>query len=343
MSQAIIPQYGIKRKSSFAPNSSFLRENGALGSVRWWIAGVLASLFVCIVFGLQTIPVVAMHKPPLAPAPTPAPFYPQEHLWLSSPVADDAPGARPDRFYVYASTGQGRYQVHHGVEFVNPLGTPVLAVGDGTVVTAGWDDEFVWGRALDYYGQLVVIQLAQSDAQMPVYVLYGHLSDVYVTVGQRVQQGEPVGAVGSTGVALGPHLHFEVRLGRNTFSHTTNPELWLVPQPGHGTIVGRILDARGQTVNMALVTFTPVERPGRYWREAWTYPGRLQATTRSDPAWQENVVMGDVPVGEYIVAVRIEGRLYARRVLVGDGQLVEITIQPPPALERPPGMERIPR
>ena len=145
MSQAIIPQYGIKRKSFFAENPSLILKNG-------FLAGILVCFTLWLVFGMQNTPVVAMHKPPLTPAPTPAPFYPREHLWLSAPVAGDAPGPRPDRFYPYASTGQGRYQVHHGVEFVNPLGTSVLAAGDGVVVTAGWDDEQVWGRDLDYYG-----------------------------------------------------------------------------------------------------------------------------------------------------------------------------------------------
>ncbi len=261
-------------------------------------------------------------------SPTPAP--PRSHLWLSSPVPIDAPRDRPDRFYPYGSTGQGRYQVHHGVEFANPSGTAVLAVTDGTVAVAGSDDGQNWGRHLGYYGQLIVIRLKQRYGHVPVYVLYGHLSRIYVRLGQRVRQGDEIGQVGSSGVALGPHLHLEVRVGRNTFSHTRNPELWLAPLRGHGLIVGRILNAHSQPVPEALVTFHPKEQPDGYWREAWTYPDRMKAQIRSDNVWRENFVMGDVPQGEYIVAVRIDGRLYTRRVWVEDGRTTAVTIHAEP-------------
>lgn len=241
---------------------------------------------------------------------------------LVRPVA----GAAPDRFYPYGATGQGRYQVHHGVEFVCPLGTPVLAAAEGTVVVAGSDTDQVWGRHLGYYGQLIVIRLAQRDGPAPIYVLYGHLSQIDVRLGQYVRQGEEIGRVGSSGIALGPHLHFEVRLGANTFAHTRNPELWLEPLAGHGTIIGRILDAQGRLVSQALVTFYPANAPNRYWREAWTYASGAQLN--SDPEWQENMVMGDVPAGEYLVYVRVAGRLYARRVWVEEGQVTQISIRP---------------
>jgi murein DD-endopeptidase MepM/ murein hydrolase activator NlpD len=255
--------------------------------------------------------------------------------WLLRPVGEGALRVTPDRFYPYGATGHGRYQVHHGVEFVNPYGTPVIAAGDGTVVVAGTDDQEVWGRHPDYYGQLVVIRLAQRYRGLAIYLLYGHLSRIHVQPGQQVARGEAIGEVGMSGVAIGPHLHFEVRVGRNTFGNTRNPELWLPPLPGHGTIVGRILDARGRPVPGALVTFHTAARPNRYWREAWTYAEDPERRVHGDGLWRENVAMGDVPAGEYTVHVRIEGRLYTRQVSVGEGQVASFTVRAEGKAPRP--------
>ncbi|MFE3167584.1 peptidoglycan DD-metalloendopeptidase family protein [Streptomyces sp. NPDC059224] len=86
---------------------------------------------------------------------------------------------------------------HTGVDFVVPTGTPVKAVGEGTVVTAGW------GGA---YGNQVVIRLADG-----YYAQYGHLSALSVSVGQTVTAGQQIGLSGATGNVTGPHLHFEIR------------------------------------------------------------------------------------------------------------------------------------
>ncbi|MFJ8487752.1 peptidoglycan DD-metalloendopeptidase family protein [Streptomyces sp. NPDC094038] len=86
---------------------------------------------------------------------------------------------------------------HTGVDFVVPTGTPVKAVGAGTVVSAGW------GGA---YGNQVVIRLADG-----YYAQYGHLSALSVSVGQSVTAGQQVGLSGATGNVTGPHLHFEIR------------------------------------------------------------------------------------------------------------------------------------
>ncbi|MFN3284968.1 MAG: murein hydrolase activator EnvC family protein [bacterium] len=92
----------------------------------------------------------------------------------------------------------GIVRPHHGVDIAAPWGTPVRAAGPGTVVYAGW---------FGGYGKLVVV-----DHGGGVATLYGHLSSILVSVGQRVGAGEVVGRVGSTGYSTGPHLHFEIRL-----------------------------------------------------------------------------------------------------------------------------------
>lgn len=246
---------------------------------------------------------------------------------LLRPVGEGALRIAPDRFYPYGATGQGRYEVHHGVEFVNPSGTPVVAAAHGTVVVAGTDDAEAWGRYPGYYGQLVVIQLHQRYRGLAVYLLYGHLARIDVQPGQQVAQGEPIGQVGMSGIAMGPHLHFEVRLGRNTFGNTRNPELWLAPLPNHGTIVGRILDTRGRPVPGAPVTFHPAAQPARYWREAWTYAQDPEGRLHGDGAWRENLAMGDVPAGDYTVHVRIDGQLYTRQLSVVAGEVTTFTVR----------------
>ena len=87
---------------------------------------------------------------------------------------------------------------HLGVDYAAPTGTPVRSVGDATVEFAGWQSGF--GN---------VVHLSHGNGRVTV---YGHLSRIDVRKGQRVQQGQRVGAVGATGWATGPHLHFEFRI-----------------------------------------------------------------------------------------------------------------------------------
>ncbi|MEU6528871.1 LysM peptidoglycan-binding domain-containing M23 family metallopeptidase [Streptomyces sp. NPDC046928] len=86
---------------------------------------------------------------------------------------------------------------HTGVDFSAATGTPLKAVGAGTVVSAGW------GGA---YGNQVVIRLADG-----YYAQYAHLSSLSVSSGQTVTAGQQIGLSGATGNVTGPHLHFEIR------------------------------------------------------------------------------------------------------------------------------------
>lgn len=86
---------------------------------------------------------------------------------------------------------------HTGVDFVVPTGTSIKSVGAGTVVSAGW------GGA---YGNQVVVRLADGH-----YAQYGHMSQISVSVGQTVTEGQQLGLSGATGNVTGPHLHFEIR------------------------------------------------------------------------------------------------------------------------------------
>jgi murein DD-endopeptidase MepM/ murein hydrolase activator NlpD len=90
------------------------------------------------------------------------------------------------------------WKQHKGVDYGAPLGTPVRTVGDGVVEFAGWQNG---------YGNVIHIQHSNERS-----TVYAHLSRVDVIKGQRVEQGAVVGAVGQTGWATGPHLHFEVKI-----------------------------------------------------------------------------------------------------------------------------------
>jgi len=91
------------------------------------------------------------------------------------------------------------WRAHLGVDYGAPSGTPVRSVGDGTVEFAGQQNG---------YGN--VVQVVHGNARS---TLYAHLSRIDVKKGQRVEQGQRIGAVGATGWATGPHLHFEFRVG----------------------------------------------------------------------------------------------------------------------------------
>lgn len=207
-----------------------------------------------------------------------------------------------DRSYPYASTARGNWEVHHGVEFQNPRGTPVLATAPGTIYYAGDDSETLFGPYKGYYGNLVVIQHDfKSPDGMGVFTLYGHLDRVEVETGQRVATGDHVGNIGATGIAVGPHLHFEVRLDNpHDFSATRNPELWLIPYPQHGVIAGRITNKQGNLQHELALQIRRANRATVY-RDVWSYVD--DPLINSDNLWHENFALGDVPEGDYDVVV----------------------------------------
>lgn len=102
----------------------------------------------------------------------------------------------------------GPVAYHYGADYPAPVGTPVHAINDGTVVMAS---------NYPVRGGLVMI-----DHGGGVSSLYFHQSKVLVKVGQTVKRGDTLGLVGATGLAAGPHLHLEVRVR----GEATNPNNW---------------------------------------------------------------------------------------------------------------------
>jgi murein DD-endopeptidase MepM/ murein hydrolase activator NlpD len=107
----------------------------------------------------------------------------------------DGPTSSPFGWRVHPVLGYRRF--HAGLDFAASYGSTIRAADSGTVIFAGW-----YGG----YGKAVIISHGKS-----ITTLYGHSSELYVSEGQTVQRGQPIAAVGSTGLSTGPHLHFEVR------------------------------------------------------------------------------------------------------------------------------------
>lgn len=242
------------------------------------------------------------------PPPDPASQI-ADHYQFRRPIADSGVNYVA-RTYPYGSTSGGRMQVHHGVEMENPRGTPVIAAADGVVLYAGDDSTTMFGPQNVYYGNLVVIQhpFTSSDGQ-PVFSLYGHMQRVDVQSGQAVKQGDQVGMVGDSGVAFGPHLHFEVRVGdAYSFAATRNPELWIYPYGGYGTLAGRVTDAGGTP----LYDVTLQVKSTDISRYAFSYADN---SVNPDPVFNENFVLGDLPANYYEVSVNDNGRVRFKKIV----------------------------
>ena len=90
------------------------------------------------------------------------------------------------------------WKAHQGVDYAAPTGTAVHSVGDGIVDFAGVQNG---------YGNIIILKHPNNYT-----TVYAHLSRISVRKGEKVTQGENIGAVGATGWATGPHLHFEYRI-----------------------------------------------------------------------------------------------------------------------------------
>ncbi len=247
------------------------------------------------------------------------------HLVLARPIQGDGNGT-VYRVYPYGGTDNGRLQVHHGVDLVNTLGTPIHATADGTVVYAGGDLVMRFAPTNDYYGNLVVIQHNFLTREgKPVFTLYGHMQTITVHGGQLVREGDVIGTVGETGIALGPHLHLEVRVGSPfDFGATRNPELWLRPYPNFGTLVGRVTDADGDLDYGVTLTASSSEIA----RQTESYG---DDSVNSDDELGENFTLGDIPADSYLVTVIQNGRVrFAQQVYVAPNQLtwLDVTLSP---------------
>lgn len=134
---------------------------------------------------------------------------------LDDPISVSKYGYRIDPF-------TGKKSIHEGIDFMAPVGTPILAAAAGVVVTAGWHTG---------YGNMIEIEHKNHTTTR-----YAHASKLLVKPGDIVRLGQKIGLVGTTGRSTGPHLHFEVRVN----GEATDPTPFLakngLPRPGPSTV-----------------------------------------------------------------------------------------------------------
>jgi hypothetical protein len=257
-------------------------------------------------------------------------------LILARPIAEPN-NEQIDTSYRFGSTQKKDRAPHHGVEFTNPPGIPVLASAEGVVMVAGNDRTTQYGPYDNFYGNLVILRHAFPPESLagfpalptPVYTLYAHLSEISVKNGQHVKVGQEVGKVGMTGSATGNHLHFEVRLGENTYQAAHNPELWLLPKMDEnnqyqGALAGQVIDGRGETIAVQNITiqYLPDGPEGAVGRKVYIDSYEEEALLGRLP-WQESFALGGLPAGWYRVSFAYLG-LQTRDVQVLPGQLTVV-------------------
>lgn len=265
-------------------------------------------------------------RPPVYPVPwIPSP---QDHFYFTNPIA------AYDIETVFSTYGYGDVffddVVHTGIDIPGDIGIPIMAAGDGKVIYAGYGI-YRGGDDVgdDPYGNAVVIKHSFSYQGEELFTLYAHLDEILVKKDQQVKAGDQIGLMGNTGKTTGPHLHFEVRIGKNEYFSTRNPDLWISPPQGWGILAGQILTFEGRLLEQQVVylyplTDTPSQDPSidRIWiGKSYQY----QAINR-DPYYMENLTIANVPAGIYLVTVPVTeiGRSYQEVVEIKPGQVTFI-------------------
>ena len=271
-------------------------------------------------------------RPPLYPIPWAMSAY--DHFYFARPIAADQINW-PEADYRYGGIFFAPNIVHTGVDIDAENEAPIMAAGPGTVVWAGWGlFTETPGNQSDPYGQAVVIRHDFGYYDQQLYTVYAHMSKVIAVVSQHVETGELIGLVGATGATTGPHVHFEVRLGENSFHHTLNPELWLAPPQGWGVLVGRVMDAKKETLSRIEVNLTSEATKKKYLVKTYGSGGAINP----DPYYNENLVLGDLPAGIYKIVISLDKKDRQTWVEIFPGQVTYFTFEGENGFgtERPP-------
>jgi murein DD-endopeptidase MepM/ murein hydrolase activator NlpD len=273
----------------------------------------------------DTLPCLRQTAPAADPPRTPL------TNWFRRPIAL-TDNSFIDQTYRYGSTLGGNFQQHQGVEFNNPDGTPVLAIGSGRVVYAGRAEQ----------GALTVTvrhdtTIRAHGRKYRVFSTYYHNSVLRARLGQRVTKGAVIAKVGNTGRATNDHLHLEISASPSDSigvivdslqrfpPYTSNPELWIEPLPNTGMVAGQVFDAAGAPVRHAriygIIKREPMETPFSF---AETYGDKAHP----HPLYGEHFAVSDVPPGTYVVGTEIEGKKVFRTVTVETGKLSWVVFKP---------------
>lgn len=260
---------------------------------------------------------VSIWRPPLYQVPW-APG-PNDHFYFVRPIAvDEVNWPLPD--YRYGGIFPGTDIVHTGIDVDATRGTPVLAAGPGRVTWAGNGLYFGVFNPNDPYGMAVTIEHDFGYQGNPLYTVYAHMDRIDVVKGQKVETGTQLGVVGNTGFTTGPHLHFEVRIGKNDFFVTRNPELWLAPPEGWGILVGRLVNARFGVLDRLTVYVNSLDEQ-RIWKVLTYGPQAVN----SDEYYHENLVLSDLPAGKYQVKFNYQNNNFEHNITIAPGRVSYFT------------------
>jgi len=263
-------------------------------------------------------PPVSAWRPALYP--TPWAQTPYDHFYFARPIAADEINW-PLANYRYGGVFFEDI-VHSGVDIPASPGTPVLAAAPGKVTWAGYGLYYGYFDTSDPYGLAILIRHDFGYQGETLYTVYGHLDHIDVVKGQHVESGDQIGLSGQTGKVTGPHLHFEVRLSKGDFFSTRNPELWLVPPQGWGVVAGRVMNTGGVFLEGQLVTLRS-QSSGQTW-SAYSYGA---GPVHSDPYYQENMVISDLPAGRYYVEINYLSKNYTLEFQIQPGLVNTFTFR----------------
>ena len=139
-------------------------------------------------------------------------FEAQASRLASTPTIRPTAGWPSSAFGWRSDPFTGKQTFHQGIDFATNFGNPVVATADGLVVELKNDKMLGNSILLSHDGGYAT--------------LYGHLSKFLVKPGQKVKKGETIGLVGQTGKALGPHVHYEIRIN----NRAVNPYAWILEE-----------------------------------------------------------------------------------------------------------------
>jgi len=279
-------------------------------------------------------PAPAQTAVPTATLSTPVPACDQDvcieagTFILSRPIGPDGRTAvdHSNRFGEYRSaTGYA----NHGAAFLNSSGTPVLAAADGIVLVAGDDSSSAYARRTGTYGNLVILEHKLPGIGKTVYTLYGHLSSIAVSPGDRVQVGQEIGQVGMSGRISGSTLHFEVRFGENHFQEARNPDLLMELLPDEsgqltGALAGRIQDADGNYLQVNNIQIERLAGPDQFALDTTYLKTYASDHLAGKSPWRENFAVGELPAGDYQISFYYDNVLYQKEVEIEPGKLTVV-------------------
>jgi murein DD-endopeptidase MepM/ murein hydrolase activator NlpD len=243
------------------------------------------------------------------------------HFVFGRPLADPAPfWPLTDLRYGSGTNYSSRAGVHTGLDYLGDYGTPVYALGPGEVIWEGYGIESYLGPD-NAYGVAVSIKHDVTVYDMSVYSIYGHLSVTHVLKGDRVKEGDLIGEIGLTGNTTGPHLHLEVRLGNDSEFVSRNPELYIRPLPGYGVLAARLLNTDGSNLYGQELYLESLAD-----HRTWTVNSYASGVAIPDAIFKENLVIGDLPAGQYAIIVYYGGAELHHSVIIHPGEVTYFTL-----------------